>query len=769
MKHDKIAKSISDALEYHQRDRPGKLAIRATKPLSSQRDLSLAYSPGVAEASTAIAKTPSDAMKYTARGNLVAVISNGSAVLGLGNIGALASKPVMEGKAVLFKTFADIDCFDIEVDESDPDLLADTIRRLGPTFGGINLEDIKAPDCFVVEGRLRKEMDIPVFHDDQHGTAIVVGAAVFNSMRLVGKDLSRCKIVSTGGGAAGIACLNLLVDMGAKRENIWLIDHEGLVYEGREADAQKTAFAQATDARELGDVIDDADIFLGLSAPGVLKPDQVKRMAVSPLILALANPNPEILPEEVLAARSDAIIATGRTDYPNQVNNVLCFPFIFRGALDVGATEINEAMKVACVEAIANLTHDGASDEVAQAYGNQSLVFGPNYILPKPFDSRLLVSIAPAVAKAAMESGVATKPIADLEAYRTDLARFVNRSAPLMRPVVATARTTPRRVVFAEGEDPRVLRAVRDILKEGVAKPILTGRLDEIKNQVDHLGLGFVPGADVDVFDHSDPGIAQNYGAPFHSLRARDGVTPEQARKLIRSSDTLASALHVHLGHADAVICGTSGAFTDHLKRLEQVFGANRDDNIFATLVPVLLEQRTVFVSDGYVNSDPTAAEIASICRMAADQVRQFGVKPRVALIGHASFGAHPTATTIKMREATAHLAAADVDFEFEGEMRLNLAFDKAERDRVLPCGRLTDDANVLVFPNLDAANAAINALKSLTEAETVGPFLLGLKGAAHVVTPSVTARGLFNIAALASATSRQTSGGEAYLSGSSK
>jgi malate dehydrogenase (oxaloacetate-decarboxylating)(NADP+) len=744
---------LSDALEYHQRDRPGKLAIRATKPLSSQRDLALAYSPGVAEASMAIANNPSDVMKYTARGNLVAVISNGTAVLGLGNIGALASKPVMEGKAVLFKTFADIDCFDIEVDESDPDLLADTIRRLEPTFGGINLEDIKAPDCFVVEGRLRKEMDIPVFHDDQHGTAIVVGAAIFNAMRLVGKNLEDCKIVSTGGGAAGIACLNLLIDMGAKRENIWLIDRTGLVYDGREADAQKAAFAQPSDARVLDDVIDGADIFLGLSGPGVLKADQVVRMATSPLILALANPDPEILPEDVLAVRSDAIIATGRTDYPNQVNNVLCFPFIFRGALDVGATEINEAMKVACVEAIASLTHEGASDEVAQAYGGQSLVFGPEYILPKPFDSRLLVSIAPAVAKAAMDTGVATKPIADLEAYRVDLSRFVNRSAPLMRPVVATARVTPRRVVFAEGEEPRVLRAVNDVLKEGVAKPILTGRMDVITKQVSLLGLSFVPGQDVAVFDHTDPAIAEEYGAPFHSMRARDGVTPELARKMIRSSDTLASALHVQQGHADAVICGTSGAFTDHLTRLEQVFGASGTDSVFATLVPILLESRTVFVADGYVNSDPTAAEVASICRMAAQQVRQFGVTPRVALVGHASFGAHPTETTIKMRQATAILAAADVDFEFDGEMRLNLAFDKAERERVLPCGRLTDDANVLVFPNLDAANAAINALKSLADAETVGPFLLGLKGAAHIVTPSTSARGLFNIAALASAT----------------
>ncbi|MGB7243379.1 MAG: NADP-dependent malic enzyme [Sulfitobacter sp.] len=756
MKQDNIVEPISDALEYHQRGRPGKLAIRATKPLSSQRDLALAYSPGVAEASTAIANNPADAMKYTARGNLVAVISNGTAVLGLGDIGALASKPVMEGKAVLFKTFADIDCFDIEVDENDPDVLADTIRRLEPTFGGINLEDIKAPDCFVVEGRLRKEMNIPVFHDDQHGTAIVVGAAVFNALLLVKKDLAHCKIVSTGGGAAGIACLNLLMDMGAKRENIWLIDRAGLVYEGREADAQKAAFAQSTEARVLDDVIDGADVFLGLSGPGVLKAGQVKRMAPSPLIMALANPDPEILPEEVLAVRSDAIIATGRTDYPNQVNNVLCFPFIFRGALDVGATEINEAMKVACVEAIASLTHDGASDEVAQAYGNHSLVFGPEYILPKPFDSRLLVSIAPAVAKAAMESGVATKPIADMEAYRTDLARFVNRSAPLMRPVIAKAQASPRRVVFAEGEDPRVLRAVRDILKERVAQPILTGRLEEITRQVKSLGLGFVPGQDVAVFDHSDPAVADEYGQPFHSMRARDGITPELARKLIRSSDTLSSALHVHLGHADAVICGTSGAFSDHLKRLEQVFGASREDNVFATLVPVMLEGRTVFVTDGYVNSDPSANEVASICRMAAEQVRGFGITPRVALIGHASFGAHPTETTVKMREATALLAAADVDFEFDGEMRLNLAFDKSERERVLPCGRLTDDANILVFPNLDAANAAINSLKSLADAETVGPFLLGLNGAAHVVTPSATSRGLFNIAALASATTKQ-------------
>ncbi len=742
----------SDALAYHGQGRPGKLAIRATKPLSSQRDLALAYSPGVAEASMAIVEDDANASRYTARGNLVGVVSNGSAVLGLGNIGALASKPVMEGKAVLFKTFADIDCFDIEIDESDPDILSDTIRRLGPTFGAINLEDIKAPECFVVEERLRKELNIPVFHDDQHGTAIVVGAAVYNAMRLVGKELSNCKIVSTGGGAAGIACLNLLLDMGAQRENIWLLDKEGLVCNERETEKHKAAFAQYSPPLVLDQVIDGADIFLGLSGPRVLSPDQVARMANAPLIMALANPEPEIRPEKVHAIRQDAIIATGRTDYPNQVNNVLCFPFIFRGALDVGATEINEDMKVACVKAIADLAHRGASDEVAQAYGGQTLSFGTDYILPKPFDSRLLVSIAPAVAKAAMETGVATRPIADLDDYRAELTRFVTRSAPLMRPVLSRARQSQKRVVFAEGEDPRVLRAVDEILRENLARPILTGRPDEIAKQILELGLEFELGLDVEVLDPSDPNVVDPYSRRFHSLQARDGVTPELAQRLIRSSDTLTSAMHVHQGNGDAVICGTSGAYLAHLERLKQVFQDADSPSQFATLVPILLEQRTIFVADGYINIDPTAVELAEICRMAAQEVRQFGLTPRVALIGHANFGSHATDTTTKLREAAAILTRQDVDFEFEGEMRLNLAFDKSERDRVLPCGRLSDDANVLVFPNVDAANAAINALKSLGNAETVGPLLMGMNKVAHVVTPSITARGLVNITAVASA-----------------
>jgi len=743
---------VSDALEYHQHGRPGKLAIRATKPLSSQRDLALAYSPGVAEASMAIVEDDTNASRYTARGNLVGVVSNGSAVLGLGNIGALASKPVMEGKAVLFKTFADIDCFDIEIDESDPDILSDTIRRMGPTFGAINLEDIKAPECFVVEERLRNELNIPVFHDDQHGTAIVVGAAVFNTMRLVGKDLRNCKIVSTGGGAAGIACLNLLLDMGAQRENIWLLDKDGLVYTGRDAEAHKAAFAQLSEARNLDQVIEGTDIFLGLSGPEVLQPDQVVRMAKSPLIMALANPEPEIRPERVHEVRQDAIIATGRTDYPNQVNNVLCFPFIFRGALDVGATEINETMKVACVKAIADLAHHGASDEVAQAYGDQTLRFGPEYILPKPFDSRLLVSIAPAVAEAAMKTGVATRPIASLDEYRAELTRFVTRSAPLMRPLLSRARQSQKRVVFAEGEDPRVLRAVDEVLREQLARPILTGRPTEISKQIAALGLEFEPGREVEILDPSDPSIVDAYSSRFHSLQARDGVTPELAQRLIRSSDTLASAMHVHQGHGDAVICGTSGAYLTHLDRLRQVFQGSKPHTQFAALVPILLEQRTIFVADGYINFDPSATELAEICSMAAQEVRQFGLVPRLALIGHANFGSHATNTTTKLREAVAILTQQDVDFEFEGEMRLNLAFDKSERDRVLPCGRLSDDANILVFPNIDAANAAINALKSLGNAETIGPLLMGINKVAHVVTPSITARGLVNITAVASA-----------------
>ena len=739
-----------DALRYHEAGRPGKLAIRPTKPLANQRDLALAYTPGVAEASRAVAARPEDAARYTARSNLVAVVTNGSAVLGLGGIGPLAAKPVMEGKAVLFKKFADIDVFDIEIDERDPDALADTIRRLEPTFGAINLEDIKAPDCFLVENRLKAEMNIPVFHDDQHGTAIVVAAAIVNGMRLLGKELGRVKLVSTGGGAAGIACLDMLLDLGLRRENVWLVDIDGLVHEGRNAEPHKAAFAQASDARTLDEVIDGAEIFLGLSGPGVLSAEQVRRMGPEPMVMALANPVPEIMPEEVRAVRPDAIVCTGRSDYPNQVNNVLCFPFIFRGALDAGATGIDREMELACVHALAALAREGVTDEVARAYGDRRLQFGRDYLLPRPFDPRLLGAIAPAVAGAAMKSGLASRPLDDLGAYRARLTSFVYRTGFLMRPLFDSARAAPRRVVFAEGEDDRVLRAIRNVLDEGVAIPVATGRPERVAARCAELGLGIAPGRDFEVFDHESEEAVAQYGALLHSLRARDGIGPDAARKLFRTSDTLASAMFVREGGAASMICGTGGEFSTHLERIQRIFGAGAET--VSTLVPLIMDAGTVFIADGYANYEPSAEQIAGICRMAAAQVRAFGRTPRVALVSHANFGAHSSPSAARMRRATEILAETEADFEFEGEMQLNLAFDKAARDRFLPGARLTDRANVLVFPGMDAANAAINALTTLGNAQPIGPVLLGYEGAAHIVTPAVTVRGLLNMAAIASA-----------------
>ena len=740
-----------EALQYHESGRPGKLAIRPTKPLANQRDLALAYSPGVAEACNAIVEDAGNASRYTARSNLVAVVSNGSAVLGLGGIGALAAKPVMEGKAVLFKRFADIDVFDIEIDEDDPHALADTIRRLEPTFGAINLEDIKAPDCFIVEGRLGDEMGIPVFHDDQHGTAIVVAAAVVNGALLVGKNPAAMKLVSTGGGAAGIACLNLLLEVGIKRENIWLCDIDGLVYEGRQADEHKSAFAQTTDKRTLDHVIDGADIFLGLSGPGVLSPEQCARMASDPLVLALANPDPEIDPEAVHACRSDAVVCTGRSDAPNQVNNVLCFPFIFRGALDVGATTINLAMKLACVDALACLAREGASEEVARAYGDHRLKFGRDHLLPRPFDPRLLGTLAPAVAEAAMQSGVATRPMSDTQAYRERLSRFVYRSSFLLRPVFEVARSSPKRVIFAEGEDERVLRAIQAILDEGIAVPIATGRPARIATLCDEYGLRLKPDHDFEVFDPAAEGVAENFGGKLHALRARDGIGPDLARRLVRSDDTLAAAMRVREGDAECVVSGTFGAYLDHLESIAQVL-PRTGAGCAAALVPLIMDAETVFIADGYVNYEPTEEEVAEICRMAARAVRGFGLTPRVALISHANFGTNATPSATRMRRATEILAETDAGFEFEGEMRLDLAFDKAARDRFLPGSRLTDRANILVFPTIDAANSAVNALRSLANALPVGPILMGYGGAAHIVTNAVTARGLLNVAAIASA-----------------
>ena len=739
-----------DALRYHEAGRPGKLAIRPTKPLANQRDLALAYTPGVAEPSRAIAERPEDAARYTAKSNLVAVVTNGSAVLGLGNIGPLAAKPVMEGKAVLFKKFADIDVFDIEIDESDPEALADTIRRLEPTFGAINLEDIKAPDCFLVEDRLKAEMNIPVFHDDQHGTAIVVAAAIVNGMHLLGKELAGIKLVSTGGGAAGIACLNLLLDLGLKRENVWLVDIDGLVRKGRTADPYKCAFAQDSAARTLDEVIDGAEIFLGLSGPNVLSADQVRRMGPEPMVMALANPVPEIIPERVHTVRPDAIVCTGRSDYPNQVNNVLCFPFIFRGALDVGATGIDREMELSCVAALAELAREGITDEVARAYSDRQLQFGRDYLLPRPFDPRLLGAIAPAVALAATASGIASRPLTDIDAYRARLTSFVYRTGFLMRPIFDSARAARRRIIFAEGEDDRVLRAIQNVLDEGVAIPIATGRPGRVAARCAELGLRIAPGRDFEVFDHESEDAVEEYGEKLHGLRARDGIGPDAARKLIRTSDTLASVMFVREGGAASMICGTGGQFSTHLEHVQRILGTGTET--VSTLVPLIMDTGTIFISDGYVNYQPNAEQVADICRMAAAQVRAFGLPPRVALISHANFGAHSSPSAARMRRATEILTETAADFEFEGEMQLNLAFDKAARDRFLPGARLTDRANILVFPGMDAANAAINALTTLGNAQPIGPLLLGNNGAAHIVTPAVTVRGLLNVAAIASA-----------------
>ena len=740
-----------DALTYHETGRPGKLAIRATKPMNSQRDLALAYSPGVAAACEAIVDDPANVSRYTARGNMVAVITNGSAVLGLGNIGALASKPVMEGKAVLFKKFADIDVFDIEIDESDPKALIDTIRRLEPTFGAINLEDIKSPECFEVEQTLRQQMRIPVFHDDQHGTAIVTAAAVLNALRIVKKPIEAIKIVSTGGGAAGIACLDLLLSLGAKRENVFLCDLDGLVYAGRgKSTPQKDAYAQPTGPASLDDVIGGADLFLGLSGPGVLKPAMVAKMADQPVILAMANPTPEILPDEAKAVRPDAIVATGRSDFPNQVNNVLCFPFIFRGALDVGATQINEEMKLACVRAIADLAHAASADEVARAYRGERLVFGPEYLIPKPFDPRLLEMVAPAVAKAAMDSGVATRPIADFEAYRHQLSRFVYRSSFLMKPLYDKARATKRRIVFAEGEDERVLRAAQTILDDGLGVPILVGRPAKIAARCADLGLRIRPDADFEALDVTRPDFYEPNGDAYHGMRARDGVTPAQGRKIMRTNDTAAAAMHVRAGNADAMVCGCYGQYLWHMRYVAGVLGGAKP-SLLASLTPIILDAGAVFIADGFVNYDPSAEALADIAVMAAEEVRRFGETPRVAFVSHTNFGANPSPSARKLRAAVELLDARGVDFEYEGEMRVNAAISKPLRDRFYPGARLSERANVLITPGMDAANIMIYALSSMANGQIIGPILMGLEDhPAHIVTPTVTVRGLLNVAALA-------------------
>ena len=739
------------ALHYHEFPKPGKLETRATKPLANGRDLARAYSPGVAEACLEISANPADASRYTARGNLVAVISNGSAVLGLGNIGALASKPVMEGKAVLFKKFAGIDCFDIEVNESDPEKLAEIVCALEPTFGAINLEDIKAPDCFIVEKICRERMGIPVFHDDQHGTAIVVGAAARNALHVAGKRFEDIKIVSTGGGAAGIACLNMLLKLGVRRENIWLCDIHGLVYEGRAEDMnpQKAAFAQKTDLRHLDQVVDGADLFLGLSGPGVLTPAMVARMAPRPIIFALANPTPEILPDEVRSVAADAIIATGRSDFPNQVNNVLCFPFIFRGALDVGATEINDAMQLACIEGIAELARATTSAEAAAAYQGERLTFGADYLIPKPFDPRLSGVVSAAVAKAAMASGVATRPIEDMAAYRQRLNGSVFKSALLMRPVFEAARTAARRIVFAEGEDERVLRAAQAILEETTEQPILIGRPDVIERRCERYGLTIRPGHNVQVVNPENDPRYRDYWGTYHELMARRGVTPDLARAIMRTNTTAIGAVMVHRGEADSLLCGTFGEFRWHLNYVTQVLG-NATLRPHGALSMMILEDGPLFIADTHVYSQPTAENLAEIAIGAARHVRRFGLVPKIALCSQSQFGNQPEGSGQRLRDAIAILDSAPRDFLYEGEMNVDAALDPDLRERLLPGNRLQGVANVLIFGHADAASGVRNILKMRASGLEVGPILMGMGNRAHVVSPGITARGLLNMAAIA-------------------
>nr|WP_323780228.1 NADP-dependent malic enzyme [Amylibacter sp.] len=737
------------ALDYHEFPKPGKLEIRATKPMATGRDLSRAYSPGVADACLEIEKNPADAVRYTAKGNLVAVISNGTAVLGLGDIGAQASKPVMEGKAVLFKKFAGVDCFDIEVNETDPEKLADLVCKLEPTFGAINLEDIKAPDCFIVERICRERMGIPVFHDDQHGTAIVAAAAASNALRVANKRIEDIKIVALGAGAAGIACLKMMMVMGAKKENITMLDSKGVVHTSRNnLTAEKEEFARDTEMRTTMDAMDGADLFLGVSGPGLLTQDMVKRMADHPIIFALANPTPEIMPELAREASPDALIATGRSDYPNQVNNVLCFPFIFRGALDVGATQINDAMKLACVEAIAGLARETASAELGAAYQGERLSFGPEYLIPKPFDPRLLPTIAVAVAKAAMESGVATRDV-DLKDYRASLQSQVYRSSMIMRPVFEAARLEKRRIVFAEGEEPRVLRAVQAMSEEMRVSAVVVGRPEVVERRIEREGLSIKAGRDFEVVNPENDARYRDYWGSYHKLMARKGATPDLAKAIMRTNSTAIAATMVHRGEADSMICGVFGQYHWHLNYIRQIL-ETPDLHPAGALSLVILEKGPLFVADTHVHIDPTAAQIAGTMIAAARHVRRFGVTPKVALCSSSQFGNLDSSSGRLSREALAILDATETDFEYEGEMHTDAALDPDLRERLMPDNRLTGKANVLVYTNTDASGAARNLLKSVADGLEVGPILMGMGNQAHIVTSGVTVRGLLNIAALA-------------------
>ncbi|WP_108460732.1 NADP-dependent malic enzyme [Devosia naphthalenivorans] len=742
--------SLHDAaLHFHEYPRPGKLEIVATKPLANTRDLSLAYSPGVAIPCEEIAADPQAAYKYTSKGNLVAVISNGTAVLGLGNIGALASKPVMEGKAVLFKKFAGIDSIDIEVNEQDPQRFIEIVAPLEPSFGGINLEDIKAPECFEIEETLRERMNIPVFHDDQHGTAIIVAAAVLNAMQLVGKDIAKAKIVTSGAGAAAIACMNMLIAVGAARENIWIADSKGLVTKARHnnVDRWRGAFAQDTDKTELSEVMAGADIYVGLSKAGALKPEMMKDMAENPLILALSNPTPEIMPELAREARPDAMICTGRSDYPNQVNNVLCFPFLFRGALDCGATVINEEMKAAAAHAIARLAHEPGLE--SSAHGVPA-IFGRDYLIPNPFDQRLILRIAPAVAKAAMESGVAARPIADFNAYRDQLNRFVFRSGFIMKPMFERAQGEGKRIAFADGEDERVLRATQVMLEDGIGRSILIGRPSVIEQRIERFGLTLKAGRDFDVVNPEDDPRYRDYVADFHDLVGRKGVTPDTARTIVRTNTTVIGALAVRRGEADALICGLQGRFIKHARDIQSVIGLAPEASQLSTLSMLVMNRGVFSLADTYVNIDPTAPEIVEITLQARDHLRRFNIDAKAALLSYSNFGSRDGLTSEKMRVVYETLKEVAPDLVVDGEMQGDLAINESLRERYVPNSVLKGEANLLIFPNLEAANLSMTLLKELNNALPVGPLLMGTRQPAHILAPSVTSRGIVNMAAIA-------------------
>ncbi len=748
----KIGEVRDAALNYHRRPPHGKLTVHATKPLANQYDLALAYSPGVAAACEEIVSDPSEASTLTTKGNLVGVISNGTAVLGLGSIGPLASKPVMEGKAVLFKKFSGIDVFDLELNETDPDKLVDIIASLEPTFGAINLEDIKAPECFVVERKLQERLSIPVIHDDQHGTAIIVAAAISNGLRLVGKELTEIKLVTSGAGAAALACLDLLVAMGLKKENVIVTDIAGVVYRGRRKmmDPYKSRYARTTKARTLGAAIDDADVFLGLSVGDVLRPAMLKRMADKPIIMALANPVPEIAPETARAVRPDAIIATGRSDLPNQVNNVLCFPYLFRGALDAGATCINEEMKIACVKAIADLAMAESSEVVSRAYGGRDLIFGPDYIIPKPFDPRLIVRLAPAVAKAAMDTGVATRPITDFKSYRQRLIQFVFQTGTIMNPVFDQAARDPKRIAYAEGEERRVLQAVQQVIDEGLARPLLVGRTEVINHRIGELGLAMVKDKDFDVINPVEDQRCLELAELYHDIKGRAGISPDEARRIVRTQSTALAALLLMHEDVDAMLCGTIGPFINHLTHVRDIIGKREDVRDLSSVTVLVLPEGTFFLCDSHVVPMPEVDDIVAMTLLAAEAVQRFGIKPRIALVSHSNFGTRDNVSSQKMRAAAKILQEREPQLVVEGEMHADAAISETIRANVFPNSKLRGSANTLVLPNIDAANISYNLLKMLGGGVTVGPMLVGAARPAHILTNASTAHGIVNMSALA-------------------